>query len=86
MTLKIENMTNKKVSAVSERLAGLASKIDALSPLKVIARGYSLTRTEKGQVVTKTDDVSTGDTILLNVTDGVISAEVKETKPFKGDK
>lgn len=83
---RIENEVKLHLHKAEKRLSENSAKLHSLSPLKVIARGYSLTRTEKGQVVTKTDDVSTGDTILLNVTDGVISAEVKETKPFKGDK
>ena len=64
------------LSRERERFAALASKLDALSPLKVLARGYAIPRKEDGGVVRSTADVASGDTLRLRVADGEISCQV----------
>lgn len=56
------------------------AKLDAMSPLKVLTRGYSMTQKENGEVVRSVLQVSTGDTISVLVSDGVINATVRESK------
>ena len=53
-----------------------ASKLDALSPLKVLTRGYALTQTEAGNVVRSVHQLKPGDSIQIQVSDGSVSASV----------
>ena len=62
-----------------------AGKLDALSPLAVIARGYSITRNDAGAVVRSIGQAPAGSSIEVSVTDGVISANVASVKPIVCD-
>ena len=64
------------LSRERERFAALASKLDALSPLKVLGRGYAIPQKEDGSVVRSTTDVIPGDALRLRVADGEISCQV----------
>ena len=52
------------------------AQLEALSPLAVISRGYSVAFGEKEKLVKTVSDVKIGDRITLRVSDGRISAEV----------
>ena len=56
------------------------AKLDAMSPLKVLTRGYSVTRTPEGKVITSVNHVRSGDQIAVTVSDGEISAVVCQEK------
>ena len=58
-------------------LKTLAARLEALSPIKVLARGYSVTRTGD-RVVTGPGDVSAGDEIRTTLRDGEILSTVQE--------
>jgi len=62
-----------------QSLAALAASLDAFSPLKVLARGYSLTMDEQGRLIHSVDSVSAGQTLQTRVTDGSIVTVVQET-------
>ena len=51
-----------------------AAKLDALSPLKVLTRGYSLTQTADGNVVRSVHQIKPGDSIQIRVSDGSVTA------------
>ena len=61
-----------------QRFARLAAALDAMSPLKVLGRGYAIPRREDGTVVRSKGDVTAGDTVHLRVADGEIPCVVKE--------
>lgn len=75
MSERLGNLTAGVLDENKRKFAALAGKLDALSPLGVISRGYALVESD-GRIVTSKDDVSTGDSISLKVSDGVINAEV----------
>lgn len=56
----------------------LAAKLDAMSPLKVLTRGYSMTQLDDGQVVRSKEQVAPGDQLRITVSNGQIHAIVKE--------
>ena len=62
-----------------ERLARLAGQLDAMSPLKVLSRGYSVA-VHDGQAVTSIHHVEPGDEVDVRVQDGHVIAEVQETQ------
>jgi exodeoxyribonuclease VII large subunit len=61
-----------------ERLAGLASRLESLSPLATLARGYAIVRqAETGDVIRETDQVAPGDRLSVRVADGVFDARAE---------
>ena len=58
----------------------LAAKLDALSPLTVLARGYTVTENADGKIITSTGDVRWGDEIITQVGDGNIISVVQHTE------
>ena len=68
----------KTLSSDRERLARTAAALDAMSPLKVLGRGYAIARTEDGQVLTEVKQVKPGDGLHLRLTDGQLDCRVEQ--------
>ena len=66
------------LSRERQRFARLAASLDAMSPLKVLARGYAIPQREDGTVVRSKEEVAAGDSLRLRVADGEIPCIVKE--------
>lgn len=58
----------------------LTAKLDAMSPLKVLTRGYAMAQTADGNVLRSVNQVQTGDPITVSLTDGAIHAIVTDEK------
>ena len=56
----------------------LTAKLDAMSPLKVLTRGYAITQLESGDVLRSVEQVNPDDKIVISVSDGKINAIVTE--------
>lgn len=74
---KLSSMVTSELEKNKSRVSATAGKLDALSPLRVISRGYALVE-KNGRTVTKTADLQTGDFIRIKLSDGSFSANVKE--------
>ena len=57
-----------------------AARLDNLSPLSVLARGYSVTQTEDFKVVTSTQQVRWGEELVTTVADGKIVSVVQSVE------
>ena len=68
---QIQNKTQKEKSKYIE----LVSKLDALSPLKTLTRGYSLIEKD-GNLVKSTKELKSGDKIQIRLTDGKKEAQI----------
>jgi len=66
---------DKKTSGRRAELARLSAALDALSPLKVLGRGYAIPRIRE-TVISSVDQVETGDTLDLRLSDGSLSCTV----------
>lgn len=63
-------------------LAAAAGKLDALSPVATLARGYAVARrADTGQVVRRGGQVAAGDELLIRVVDAELTASVKAVAP-----
>jgi len=70
-----------KVDSASSELSSLAGNLDALSPLKVLDRGYSITlKLPKKQIVKDSKKLKKGDEVLISFNKGEAKCTVKETK------
>ena len=66
---------SKKISSSRERYGRLAASLDAMSPLKVLGRGYAIAR-GPGGVIKKASDVKSGEKIKVRLQKDEISATV----------
>ena len=63
-----------------ERYVTLAAKLDAMSPLKVLSRGYAMVQTEDGEILRSVSQIEAGERISVSLGDGQIRAEVLNKK------
>ena len=59
-------------------LRTLAQRLNALSPLATLERGYSISRRTDGAVLTSTEQVSIGDRVEIQLADGHLACRVEE--------
>ncbi|WP_148235854.1 exodeoxyribonuclease VII large subunit [Thermaerobacter marianensis] len=70
-----------RVAGERRRLEGLAGRLEALSPLAVLRRGYSITRDAEGRVLTDATAVTPGQAIEVLLARGRLEAEVRAVHP-----
>ena len=70
----------RMISASNARFVSCVAKLDAMSPLKVLGRGYAMAQTGNGELLRSIHQVNPGDSILVNISDGTITASVLNTK------
>ena len=68
------------VSKARQRYAALAAGLDAMSPLKVLRRGYSVALTGQGHVVKSIRQMQPGAGITLRLCDGAADAVIRAVK------
>lgn len=71
---------NQSITRKNQRYIAAVSKLDAMSPLKVLTRGYSMAQTEKGEVLRSVNQVELGERIRISLSDGKLSATVMDKK------
>jgi exodeoxyribonuclease VII large subunit len=75
---RLERAARQRVVQMRERLEAQAARLGTLSPLNVLGRGYSLTRTEVDQAVVRSpDQVRPGDRLVTFVQHGRIISRVE---------
>ena len=67
-------------SRARERLARDSAALDAMSPLKVLGRGYSIARNENGTLIASVKDAAPGERLELRLSDGSLACRVEERK------
>lgn len=67
---------NATLNRERQRFGRLAASLDAMSPLKVLGRGYAIAQKEDGGVVRTTKEVKPGDKLTLRVSDGKLDVAV----------
>lgn len=74
---RFENAYKNILKEKEQALKLNASKLDGLSPLSALSRGFSVTKDEGGRVVKSVEQVKKGDKISVVVSDGEIRASVE---------
>ena len=76
----VKHMENRIMLNISEGkrlLASSAAKLDALSPLQTLSRGFSVAVMHDGTVVRSSKDLHSGDDFTLKLSDGDVDCKVK---------
>jgi exodeoxyribonuclease VII large subunit len=68
------NINRGKIDVLKAALSSLAGRLNALSPLTVLSRGYAVVQNESGNLVTAPDDLKPGDKIFVTVSKGRFQA------------
>ncbi len=77
LQIRLENAIREKITDFSQRFEVLSQKLTALGPQSVLKRGYSITRKQDGTVISRVGQTAPGETIYVQVQDGMIYTEVK---------
>jgi len=77
---RIFTAQTKVVHNHKQRFIAATAKLDAMSPLKVLTRGYAMVQDANKSVVRSVKQVTGGDQVDISVSDGVITATVTDSK------
>lgn len=75
LTKSLYSSYKENISENSRRFISAAAKLDMLSPLKVLSRGYSIT-TKDGKAVVSKEELQSGNTVDIMLSDGIVKATV----------
>ena len=71
------------LTELKKDIAHRKDQLEILNPKKILKRGYSISQSEKGKVITSIKDVEVGESIMTILDDGTISSTVEEQKENK---
>lgn len=75
---RLISVENQALGEKSRRFVASVSKLDAMSPLKVLARGYAIAKNEEGSILRSATQTEIGDKITVTLSDGSLLAEVTD--------
>ena len=76
LKVRLNSHMNLTLSLQQKQLAHLCGKLDSLSPLRVLARGYSITQNQQNFTIRSMKDVNVGEQIKTRLPDGDIISQV----------
>jgi len=71
---------NQHMSRNNQKFIALTAKLDAMSPLKVLTRGYAVAENADGEILRSVKQASAGEKITVSLSDGSLTARVLEVK------
>jgi len=74
---RLTGTLERRLERHRHQLAGLAGRLDALSPLRILERGYALARDAEGRVLKRVAQFPKGLAFRLRVTDGEVATRVE---------
>lgn len=77
LSKQLDYLYTRKITAKEQQMINFASQLEALSPLKVLTRGYSITYDNDENIITNATQVSSGDRITTKFTDSQITSIVE---------
>ncbi len=79
---RLKKETDIKIKIAENRLQNNISTLEALSPLKVLARGYSYTEDTLGNVILSAEKINEKDNLFVTFSDGKIKVSVENKVMF----
>lgn len=78
-SMQMDAVVRSSFAAKSSEFTSLCAKLDAMSPLKILSRGYSIA-SKDGEIITDTDGITCGDRINVKLSGGSLDCEVIAAK------
>ena len=78
---RLGDLASGQMARKRQSFAALAASLDAMSPLKVLGRGYAMAQNEQGQIMKSYRDASPGDRVSVTLGEGGFTAKVEEVHP-----
>jgi exodeoxyribonuclease VII large subunit len=82
---RLEARVRQEIDRRRRAFVQAAGKLDAMSPLKVLERGYSLTRNAAGHVLTDARETAVGETVNVRLLRGELELVVQSIRPDSSD-
>ena len=83
LTNRLVAAQNQNITRKNQQYIAAVSKLDAMSPLKVLSRGYAMTQNGQGEVVRSVKQVALGERLTVRLSDGKLSATVMNKEETK---
>ena len=80
---RLQNAMQRKDEAVKNRLALLAERMKAVSPLEKLGKGYGYISDLKGKSISDVDNVNEGDQVQITLKNGILDARVTSVKNYR---
>ena len=80
----LEHAQSARLAGDRQRWVRLGAALDALSPLKVLARGYAVARSQEGAVLREAGAVSPGDRVRVTLARGALDCAVENVIAEEG--
>ncbi|WP_421277554.1 exodeoxyribonuclease VII large subunit [Aeromonas veronii] len=74
---RLHALIAKRQDLARHRLAMLTARLDGVSPLATLGRGYSITRTVRGEVISRADQVNSGEPLITTLAQGSLQVRVE---------
>ena len=75
---RLGDLADGQLARKRQSFAALAASLDAMSPLKVLGRGYAMVQNDAGQILKSCRDVTAGERVSVTLGEGGFSATVEE--------
>ncbi|WP_323951850.1 exodeoxyribonuclease VII large subunit [Aeromonas caviae] len=75
---RLHALIAKRQDLARHRLAMLGARLDGISPLATLGRGYAIVRTPSGKVIRRASQVNAGQTLITTLAEGVLRVRVDE--------
>jgi exodeoxyribonuclease VII large subunit len=85
LNVRLENAARRRLARAESRLSDAATRLDGLSPLSILGRGYAIATRADGRALRSAEEVSVGDQIRVRLGRGRLLGRVLETEAIAGE-
>lgn len=71
---------NRELSKAQQKYVANVAKLDAMSPLKVLSRGYAMAQKDTGELIRSVKQTTIGESIVVSLADGKLNASILSIK------
>ena len=77
---RLDRLMDHRLQSQRDRLGNASASLEALSPLSILSRGYTLTEMAEGRLIRRAGEVNIGDTLRTRFADGVVESQCVDKK------
>jgi len=77
---RLKRATNNKLDLAQKAAHNLGGQLHLVSPLATLDRGFAIARDQQNEIVRSTNQLSTNDTISIQLSDGQVDCDVVEVR------